>query len=485
MTEHPNLLFILTDQWPSHYFGHRGYAIETPSLDRLAARGTVFTNAFTTCPLCSPARGALLTGKWHHHNGVLDNVNVGYSIQEGLAAEQRTWLEAGIDAGYHVGYFGKWHLGPNNPMSRGVHRHDGPVESGSKPYDPATSDHSYQQKAEQAQQQAARQLDCGRPLFWGVSKTSKDQSRPMRTAARAVEFLREYGSAGRPFFLAASFVGPHFPHYLPKDYAERAEALIPKIELPPNLHDPFENKPWHHNTPWWPSMDTSDIDEDEWRRIRAYSHMHCTLVDEAIGRILAALDDAGQADNTAVIFTADHGDTDGAHNRFDKGAYFYEEVWRIPLTISMPGAAPAEQRAFVSLIDVAETLFRLLGDANDRDARDLRHLVGNSEADQATFPDEAFGVYDLYNGISFAVRAVRDERYKYVWNPQTIDELYDLETDPYELTNLAGNDSIAEHEERLRNRLHQWLASVGDDLPSRVRELPEAGTIIATGRPGP
>jgi len=73
--------------------------------------------------------------------------------------------------------------------------------------------------------------------------------------------------------------------------------------------------------------------------------MHCTLVDEAIGRILDALAATGRADNTVVVFTADHGDTDGAHNRFDKGAYFYEEVWRIPLTIAMPGVAPAEQSA--------------------------------------------------------------------------------------------------------------------------------------------
>ena len=124
-------------------------------------------------------------------------------------------------------------------------------------------------------------------------------------------------------------------------------------------------------------------------------------------------------------------------------------------------------------------------DADDRDARDLLPLVGNSEADQPTFPDEAFGVYDLYNGISFAVRAVRDERYKYVWNPQTIDEFYDLDTDPYELTNLAGDDATVEHEERLRSRLFEWLASVGDDLPNRAYELPEAGTIIATGQPGP
>ena len=107
-------------------------------------------------------------------------------------------------------------------------------------------------------------------------------------------------------------------------------------------------------------MDTAMLNEDEWRTVIAYSHAHIMLVDEAIGRVLDSLDRLGLRESTTVVFTSDHGDMEGAHNRFDKSAYFYEEVWRIPLIIRRPHTAPATQEAFVSLMDISETLFSLI-----------------------------------------------------------------------------------------------------------------------------
>ena len=103
----------------------------------------------------------------------------------------------------------------------------------------------------------------------------------------------------------------------------------------------------------------------------------------------------------------------------------------------------------------------------------------------ADWPQTAYGVYNLYNGMNFAVRAIRDERYKYVWNPQAIDELYDLEADPHEMENLTAEPGLAATQDDLRRQLMDWLAEVGDDLPSRADVLPAAGTIMATGEAGP
>ena len=102
------------------------------------------------------------------------------------------------------------------------------------------------------------------------------------------------------------------------------------------------------------------LDEEEWRTVVAYSHAHIMMVDEAIGRVLDTLERLGLRESTTVVFVADHGDMEGGHNRFDKGAYFYEEVWRIPLIISRPDRGQATQDAYVSLIDVGETLFGLI-----------------------------------------------------------------------------------------------------------------------------
>lgn len=493
-----NVLFILVDQWPARAFGHRGAEIATPNIDRLAADGTVFTNAFTSCPLCSPARGALLTARWPHQTGMYDNQCVGYSLQEALALDEATWIDEAAAQGWHVGYFGKWHLGSINPEARGAHRFDPDAEVNRRPYDPATSTYSYA-SCEARYDKEKDRLVKGRAPFWGEHGRTKEQTQPFGIMNKGVAFLEEWAGSDRdrPFFLSVSSAPPHFPHYLPREYAEIAEGL--NVKLPASLEDSFAGKPWFHSRPWWPCMDTSPLDTEEWQTVIAYSHAHIMLVDEAIGRVLDALDRLGLADTTTVVFTADHGDMEGAHNRFDKGPYFYDEVWRIPLIIRAPGADPATQDAFVSILDVGATLFGLAGSGNvagparedARPAAELAHagrglmpLVGTSKR-PANWQQTAYGVYDLYNGMSFAVRAVRDERWKYVWNPQDIDELYDLNADPHEMTNLADRAEFADTRDELQERLMAWMRDIGDPLPSRSNELPTAGTIVATNAPGP
>ena len=133
-----NVLFILTDQWPAWAFGFLGADIPTPNIDRLSSQGTVFTNAFTSCPLCTPARGTLLTARWPHQNGVYDNQSVGYSLQESMPLDQKTWIDEAVRLGYYVGYYGKWHLGHINPEKRGAHGFDPNIETHAKPYHPQT-----------------------------------------------------------------------------------------------------------------------------------------------------------------------------------------------------------------------------------------------------------------------------------------------------------------------------------------------------------
>ncbi len=484
-----NILFILTDQWPHDSFGRMGLAVPTPGTDALAESGTVFGNAFTTCPLCSPARGALLTARLPWRTGMRDNIGVGYSLQEPLRAEERTWIDAAVERGYHTGYYGKWHLGADGPIARGAHRFAGGFDRNSKVYDPATSDHSYPSMAERYDRQNDS-LVSGIAPFFGRTEQREEDAEPFRLAASAREFMTEWTSGERrePFFLTVSFHGPHFPHYMPERFADMADALAPDITLPASLRDGFSGKPEHHGRPWWPSMDTSSLDEPAWRKAIAYSMAHIAFVDEAIGRILKDVDNLGLAGETTVVFTADHGDMRGAHNRFDKGAYFYDEVWRIPLTVRAPDAGRAVRDEFVSLIDVGRTLFELAG-AGPREGapfagRDLRPLIGSESAGDA-WPERAYGAYDSYNGMSFAVRAVRDARWKFVWNPQAVDELYDLETDPHELANSIDDAAVAPERDRLREELFAWLSDSGDDLPREAASLPEAGTIIATGAPGP
>lgn len=485
-----NILFVLTDQWPAEAFGFRGADIPTPHIDRLAAAGTVFRNAFTTCPLCTPARGTLLTARWPHQTGVTDNYAVGYSRQPSLSLAVPTWIDAAVCQGFHVGYFGKWHLGPLNPETRGAHGHDCRVEAQRRPYDPQTDTFSYQIAQERFEAQARALLRQGRAPFWGDVAQPREVCEPLPVMQSGVRFLEEWaqGDRNRPFFLTVSSAQPHFPHYLPEPYAEIARRRAPGSALPANLGDSCADRPWFHTVPWWPCMDTSVLDEDEWRTVIAYSHAHIMMVDEAIGRILDALARLGLEESTTVVFTSDHGDMAGAHNRFDKGPYFYEEVWRIPLVIRTPDTGAAVQDAFVSLLDTGKTLFRLVNpddpDAPSRMGRDLQPLTGTGTR-PGHWPQQVYGTYELYNGMSFAIRAIRTERYKYVWNPQAINELYDLDADPHEMKNLVMAPQYASLQARLHQQLMDWMAEIGDDLPDRSTSLPPAGTIMAVGAAGP
>ena len=484
-----NVLFILTDQWPAWAFGFLGADIPTPNIDRLSSQGTVFTNAFTSCPLCTPARGTLLTARWPHQNGVYDNQSVGYSLQESMPLDQKTWIDEAVRLGYHVGYYGKWHLGHINPEKRGAHGFDPNIEIHSKPYHPQTNDHTYEKTVASYANQT-QNLIKGRAPFWGDSPQPKENIQPFPTINKGVKFLETWARShqNKPFFLTVSSAPPHFPHHLPEEYVKLAQELRTRVELPTNLSDNCEGRPWFHSTPWWGCMDTSPLDEEEWKTVIAYSHAHIAMVDEAIGRILNVLDRLNLADTTTVVFTSDHGDMEGAHNRFDKGAYFYEEVWRIPLIIRTPNTPPATQDAYVSLLDIGETLFSLIRAKSSpdqpREGRNLLPLVGTQNR-PPNWPQIAHGTYYRYNGYSFEVRAIRNERYKYVWNPQDIDEFYDLQTDPHEMQNLSGQPHISTEENDLRDQLMTWLHSIGDNLPNRLDTLLPAGTIIATGKQGP
>ena len=234
-------------------------------------------------------------------------------------------------------------------------------------------------------------------------------------------------------------------------------------------------------------MDTAGLGEAEWRKAIAYTWGHISMVDDAIGQIFGKLENLGLADETLTVFSADHGDMCGEHNRFDKGPYFYEQVFRVPLIICRPGRAPAEQQAFVSSADIGATLFSAVGDtgyAADTQGRDLLPLCGRSRAPEG-WPAEVYGTYHLYNGMTFECRCIKTGRYKYVWNLQAVDELYDLQEDPEEMHNLAEHARFGDIRNELAAGLRGWLERAGDPTPGRTDELPRAGTIVITGEPGP
>jgi arylsulfatase A-like enzyme len=443
----------MSDQWRWDTLYQTGHACRTPHLDRLAGQGVAFTNAFTCCPLCSPARGALFTGKWPHQTGLMDNVAGGSYYPHGkLHPAQVTYLERLRDkAGYALAYAGKWHMGNGTLLERGIENvrlSDGGAPGSGRWPVPSLDGETL-------------------PPFYG--SFSQGVGRDQAIIEQGMAQIEELAQGDRPFCAVISTYGPHFPHYVPRTYADLYTGLPASTPagMPDNYCPPFveAGKPKMQSRPYWPCQNTLPLSADDWRRTCQHYWGYCTHLDEQYGRLLARLDELGIAQNTVVAFAVDHGEMLGAHGNFDKGPYLYEEIMRIPMIVRDPqGRRPRNAEGFVNLRDLYPTLISLAG------AGDVLTYEEHARSYWATDADHTFYGYDNYQGREFKLRGIRTARYKYNWSPHDLDELYDLERDPGERANLidqpvdAGGLAYAGVRAGLHARLMDWMEAEGDYL---------------------
>ena len=467
--ERRNAILVYCEQFQHNVGTFAGGPALTPNLERFAAGAVTFRTACTTTGLCSPSRAALFTGRLGHRTGLDDNCNVWHSRLTRLDPGQETLIDWARRAGYFIGYFGKWHLGRDGPILRGAHRYP---ETG---FDRVRSAPG---KVDRKPDFGANRKFYGpgasfaeKPGFYTTAKGGYEQNEAARLAGHAREFLREAAGAGQPFFLTVSFNAVHPPYNVPAPYSTMYNPR--SVELPASLRDDFANKPAYQNDVMWPFHDTGHLSDDDWRRLIAYYQGFVSMLDRAIGEIGDALEASGLAGNTMVVIAGDHGDMVGAHNRFDKGPYCYDEVMRIPMLVRAPGFAPREVRRHVSSIDLNRTLaewMRLGSGLPNIDSRSLLPLMERGDTGW-DIPDEAFYRYEWYNGLWFGVRAVRTHSHKYCFNPCAVDEFYDLKADPAETNNLAADKQAPPAMRPLQERLLAHLAETDDAmLQAKLKE---------------
>jgi len=229
----------------------------------------------------------------------------------------------------------------------------------------------------------------------------------------------------------------------------------------PSFAETFEGKPYIQKQQLH-SWGIEHFAWEDWAPIVARYYGSVSEMDEAVGRVLAELDALGEAERTIVIFTADHGDMCGAHRMMDKHCIMYDDVLHVPLVVRWPGVVPAgaECGRFVyGFLDLAPTLSEIAslgGPEGGFHGRSLLPLLGGEEPG-----DWREAVVATYNGQQFGLycqRMIRTGRWKYVWNPTDVDELYDLAEDPAELRNRIADPDLAETLAGLRRRLHDELA---------------------------
>ncbi|MVA75265.1 sulfatase-like hydrolase/transferase [Auraticoccus sp. F435] len=488
-----NILFLMTDQHRVDTLGCYGNpVVATPNLDRLAATGTRFDRWYTPTAICTPARASLLTGQSPFRHKLLANQerNVGYL--EDLPAGTFSFPQALREAGYSCGLLGKWHTGTERdaadfgfegPDLPGWHNPvDHPdylaylAERDLPPY--AISD------------EMRGTMPNGRPgnLLAARLHQPVEATFEAYLATRAIEMARRFAETGEPFHLSLHLFGPHLPYVIPDAYFDRYDPEL--VELPASVAETFAGKPpvqQNYSAHW--AFDT--MSEADSRKLIAVYWGYVTLIDEQIGRVLDAFDELGLTDSTAVFFTADHGEFTGAHRLHDKGPAMYEDIYRIPGIIRVPGAPAGQVRPeLVSLTDCTATILELAG-CDPTPAVDSRSLLPLVRGEDVDWPEDLVCEFHGHH-FPYPQRMLRTDRYKLVVNPDSVNELYDLDEDPDELVNRYRDEALAGVRQRLMERLytllrdrgdnfHHWMTSmyeIGDD----VRENPSAAQIEAAPR---
>lgn len=460
MPERPNLLYILSDQHTQKIAGCYGDGVAlTPHLDRLAASGVTFDNAYTPSPLCTPARMALLTGRQPSAQGCWTN-------SDALSSDIPTFAHAMGAGGYRPVLVGRLHsIGPD--QMRGY-------------ADRLVGDHSTNWIGGQGHSLGvlARTNDPFRVSIErsGPGQSSyelKDQDVTAATLAWLEDHARRRRAGGdAPFCLSIGCLLPHQPYVCSAEDYERYRGRVGLPELPASNDEHPYLRGWREHT------GSLEVPDDWVIRARTAYYGLVTALDRMIGQILERLDALGLAENTLIVYASDHGDQIGERGLWWKQT-FYDESVKVPLILSWPGVLPAgERRAqIVNLIDLGPTMLEALS------APALPHAQGRSflavARDAATpWSDETFAEY-CTDGMApwtgpqpIQQRMVRSGRYKLVYYHGERPQLFDLEADPKELHDLAADPGHAAVRAALTARvLADWdPAAIARTMAGRVAD---------------
>lgn len=460
--DRPDVLLLLFDDMRFDTFSYRDGPVRTPNIDTLAAEGTRFDYAITTTGLCSPSRAAFFTGRWGHKTGLDDNVHLYHSRLSELDPAEGGLIRRAADAGYFVGYVGKWHLGAQGPTLRGAEFVAADEELTAErhqrqwtPYEMVDQMAGYNRGGGDAKNE--------KTLYYQTLPGTYEESFTAEKVRAGQELIRKAAGDERPFFGVVSFQQPHPPYRVPEPYASMYDPAT--VELPDNYLSPRVNKPLAQDEDWWPWHDVSHMSDMDWRKSRTYYYGAIAMIDRVVGDLIGTAKEMGLYDDLHIVLLGDQGSMLGEHQLYDKGPYAYDELMRMPLIIRYPDLAPRIVNRQVSMIDIAPTLAEVMGlpPDGDVDGHSLTALMEQGDVAEEGRVDKALYAYEWYNGGWFGIRAIRTPDLKFVWNPgDSRDELYDLANDPGEVTNHINNPEYTEELARLLQLLHDELARIDD-----------------------
>ncbi len=456
MSDRPNLLFIFSDQHARPVAGFSGDRLGvTPNLDRLATQGVVFDNAYCPSPICVPSRMSMLTTRHPYAQDCWTN-------DDFLASDRPTMAHALGAAGYRPALVGRLHaLGPDqlhgyverevgdhSPNWIGIPRHDMGVLTNTNEPERVSLDRA----------------GPGRSVY-----ELKDRD----VGAAAVQWLERAAARRRsgdtaPFALTVGLMLPHAPYVAaPADYARFAGRVGPA-----RVKRPDKDHPW---IGWWrDNRRLLDVPESDAIRARTAYYALTWRMDALIGSILQTLEATGLDRNTLIVYASDHGDHIGERGLWWKHT-FYDEAVKVPMILSWPGRLPQGERRqqVVNLVDLTATMLEALG-APALPNGQGRSFLDVARSRSARWVDETYAEYctdevpPWTGGMAVRQRMIRCGRWKLVYYHGYPPQLFDLDSDPDESRDLAGDPAQAEIRETLLGRvLADWDP---EEIDRRMRQ---------------
>ena len=461
--KHPyNVLLIMSDDLTTTALSCYGNTVcQTPNIDRLAARGMLFTHAYCQGTYCGPSRASFMSGYYPHATGEL-----GYRNPRPRLGNRAMWPELFKNAGYYTARVSKiFHMGVPGDIERGSNGADDPrcwTERFNSP--------GPEWKAPGDGENLERNPDGKKPVMGGntlvvVEAFGGDLAHSDgKTAAKACALIEKH--KGERFWLGVGFVRPHVPFVAPANYFAPFKPYA-KLSLPEQRPGDWDDIP----KPGINYKNNRNMQLDLRRQKKALGGYYAAVryLDAQVGKVLDALDRAGLADKTIVIFTTDHGYHLDEHGFWEKVS-LHEESARVPLIISVPGKKPGVCHSFVELLDLFPTTAALcgLGVPERLQGKDLSPLLDDPTREVR---DAVFDVAPMRQG--FLLRTAKWAYIQYGEDAAKGIELYDMERDPKQFTNLAGKPEYATVVAEFKKRMAAKLRAVrtNDLTPVNSRAL--------------
>ena len=465
----PNILWVCTDQQRFDTIqGLSSSIVRTPNLQKFMGEAVTFTNTFVQTPICSPSRGSFLTGRYPHSTGLRAN---GSYIRSSELLVPRILS----DNGYTCGLAGKLHLAP---CGAGRLETDERINDGYKVFewshDITNGWPGHNQWRVWLASQGVKLPPFPKHDVWGMPIAPK-YSQTAWCAEVAMKFMREQKGKA-PWMMSVNIFQPHAPFFPTEEYLAKYDAAkMPDPAYKPGELDqktPFQQLD-HKAAYGGRALSFTETSPEEHRAITAAYYAMIEQVDTEMGRMMQALEETGQADNTIVIFMSDHGEMLGDHGMYFKGPYFYDCLTRVPLMIRWPNHFKAGLKvdALVEMIDLAPTLLEAAS-IPKADGMQGRSLIPLLTGQTTKHRDSVYMEY-LDANFTYPIKpmltSVRTDRYKLNYcDHQEYGELYDLKTDPGEFTNLWHDAHKTDLREMMLRTLAVRTIDTIDPLPERV-----------------